>query len=117
MLYEVITDLGSLLADVPSARLFDETLKLFQSGHAVKSFDKLVEYDLLRYLFPAVAGLLETDHADAAAAFIRCGLANTDRRVADDKSITPMFLYAVLLWPPIQAFAARLREQGSYNFV
>jgi len=42
-----IRDLGYLLADVPAARLFDESLKLFQTGHAARSFDKLVEYDLL----------------------------------------------------------------------
>jgi poly(A) polymerase len=112
-----IHDLGPLLLDVPPARLFDETLKLFQTGHAVKSFDKLVEYDLLRYLFPGAAALLETDQAETVAEFIRCGLANTDKRIAEDMSVTPMFLYAVLLWPPIQALADRLRaEQGRSEF-
>ncbi|HET7924163.1 MAG TPA: polynucleotide adenylyltransferase PcnB, partial [Rhodanobacteraceae bacterium] len=34
-----IASLGHLIKDVPPARLFDELLKLFQSGHAVQSFD------------------------------------------------------------------------------
>jgi poly(A) polymerase len=107
-----IRDLGPLLHDVPSARLFDETLKLFQTGHAVKSFDKLREYDLLRYLFPGAAALLESAEADRVAEFVRCGLTNTDQRIAEDKSVTPMFLYAVLLWPAIRVLAGRLREDG-----
>jgi poly(A) polymerase len=44
--------------------------------------------------------------------FIREGLRNTDERVKLDKPITPMFLYAVFLWHPINALAAKLREDG-----
>jgi poly(A) polymerase len=111
-----IRDLAHLLADVPPARLFDETLKLFQTGNAVKSFDKLVEYDLLRYLFPAAAAMLEGEEADTVAGFIRCGLAGTDRRVAEEKPITPMFLYAVFLWPAVKRFCEKLRAEGQSEF-
>lgn len=103
-----IRDLGPLLADVPPARLFDETLKLFQSGNAVASFDKLVEYNLLQYLFPSAAALLAGDEGPSVAAFIREGLANTDRRIAEELSVTPMFLYGVLLWPGIRRLADKL---------
>src|SRR5690606_12900321 len=37
-----LAELGPLLREVPPARLFDELLKLFQSGHAVQSFEKLL---------------------------------------------------------------------------
>lgn len=103
-----IRDLGPLLRDVPTARLFDETLKLFQSGHAVASFDRLVEYDLLTYLFPAAAVLLKGEDRDAVSDFIRKGLANTDARIAADESVTPMFLYAVFLWPAVRRLAEKL---------
>jgi poly(A) polymerase len=105
-----IRDLGHLLADVPAARLFDETLKLFQSGHGQQSFDKLVEYDLLKYLFPSAATLIHGKEGAAVADFIRKGLANTDARVAQDKSITPMFLYAVFLWPGVRRLAETLAK-------
>ena len=105
-----IHDLGPLLADVPAARLFDETLKLFQTGHAVRSFDKLVEYDLLGYLFPSAAALMRDDDGDSVAAFIRKGLENTDERVAEDKSISPMFLFAVFLWPGVRRLAEKLAQ-------
>jgi poly(A) polymerase len=103
-----IRDLGPLLADVPAARLFDESLKLFQTGHAVASFNKLLEYDLLSYLFPSAAALIQGEDGEAVAAFIRKGLNNTDERVAEDKSISPMFLYAVFLWPGVRRLAERL---------
>jgi poly(A) polymerase len=103
-----IRDLGPLLADVPAARLFDETLKLFQSGNAEKSFEKLVEYDLLRYLFPSAASLIAGSEGQSVADFVRKGLANTDARLAEDKSITPMFLYAVFLWPGVRRLAEKL---------
>ena len=107
-----ISSLGHLLAEVPPARLFDELLKLFQSGHAVRSFELLLQYDLLRYLFRDAAALLETGDRDRIVAFIRQGLGDTDARVREDKPITPMFLYALFLWFPIQALARRLTSEG-----
>jgi poly(A) polymerase len=107
-----ITSLGSLLRDVPSARLFDELLKLFHSGHAVRSFELLVHHDLLRYLFRDTAELLETPQRQQVYEFIRQGLANTDERIKSDKPVTPMFLYAVLLWYPIRELARQLEAQG-----
>jgi poly(A) polymerase len=109
---EPIARLGRLLADVPPARLFDELLKLFQSGHAVRSFELLLRYDLLRYLFRDTQMVLEGEEGAKITEFIRQGLANTDERVREDKPITPMFLYAVFLWYPIKALTRRLIEEG-----
>lgn len=105
-----IRDLGPLLADVPAARLFDETLKLFQSGHGQDGFEKLVEYDLLAYLFPSAASLIGGKEGTTVAEFIRKGLADTDARVAEGKSVTPMFLYAVFLWPGVRRLAENLAK-------
>ncbi len=107
-----IAKLGDLLRDVPSARLFDELLKLFQSGHAERSFDRLLEHDLLRFLFRDTNELLKTPERDNVIAFIRQGLANTDDRVRSDKPVTPMFLYAVFLWFPIRDLALKLQSEG-----
>jgi poly(A) polymerase len=104
--------LGGLIADVPPARLFDELLKLFQSGHAVRSFDLLVQYGLLRYLFRDTSALLDTNDRDQIVALIRRGLADTDERIRHDKPVTPMFLYALFLWFPIRALARRLEGEG-----
>ena len=104
-----IRDMGESLHDVPAARLYDETLKLFQAGHAAASLDRLQQFGLLRYLFPCTDRSLEVDGSGAILKFIQAGLHNTDQRVRAGKPVTPMFLYAVLLWFPIGESAASIR--------
>ena len=104
-----IRELGDLLRDVPPARLYDETLKLFQAGHAVRSLEVLQEFDLLKYLFPDTARALQSDKTGKTSRFIREGLQNTDRRVQAEEPVTPMFLYAILLWHPILELKERIR--------
>lgn len=97
-----------LLRNVPPARLFDEFLKLFQAGFAEKTFELLREYKLFEQLFPETFEQLERD--DNFARFVKTSLISTDRRVAEGKSITPMFLLGVFLWAPVQRFAEHLRS-------
>ncbi|NLC10233.1 MAG: polynucleotide adenylyltransferase PcnB [Gammaproteobacteria bacterium] len=108
---EPIRRLAPLLADIPPARLFDEVLKLFLNGQAELTFDLLLEYDLFTPLFPATAQAI-TNNPDYSLRLIRNALRNTDKRIADGKTITPAFLFAALLWPAIPAQAARLQENG-----
>ncbi len=109
-----IRDLAALLRDVPPARLFDETLKLFHSGHATGSLERLREFGLFRFLFPHTCRALEADVSGTIQTFIQAGLENTDRRIRANQPVTPMFLYAVLLWYPIRETAERIRaEDGS----
>jgi len=107
-----LVPLGHHLAHVPPARLFDEILKLFQAGFAVRSFELLLEHDLFRYLFASTQQSLEGPDGAAALEFIKRGLANTDDRVHAEKPVTPMFLFAVFLWFPIKELAERLRAEG-----
>ena len=98
-----------LLANVPAARLFDEFLKMFQAGHAEKTFDLLCEYGLFAQMFPATAEELQAD--PEYAAFVRAALRNTDRRVAAGKSVTPMFLIGVFFWAPTRRLADVRRSE------
>jgi len=98
-----------LLSNVPAARIFDEFLKLFQSGHAEATFDLLREHRLFGEMFPATEQ--ELQHSAEFEGFVRAALQNTDRRVAKGKSVTPMFLLAVFLWLPIKKLAAELRAK------
>lgn len=93
-----INHLAHMLDDIPAARLFDETLKLFQKGHALRSFEVLREYGLFGYLFLQTEDALEVDPDHYVESFIRAGLENTDNRVNSGKSVNPAFLYAFLLW-------------------
>lgn len=89
--------LSPLLADIPAARLFDEILKLFLSGKALKTFELLRQYNLFTYLFPMTATVLAAD--PYAEKFIRQALTNTDERLNQGKTVNPAFLYATFLWP------------------
>lgn len=98
-----------LLSNVPAARLFDEFLKLFQSGHAERTFDLLREHGLFAEMFPATEQELVED--DEFPRFVRAALQNTDRRVRDGKSVTPMFLLGVFFWQPVQKLAEIRRAE------
>ena len=103
---EPLARLRGRLADVPPARLFDETLKLFLNGGGVRSLEVLRQRGLLAALLPSVDAYLESNRGAAAEKLLVRGLANTDLRVRDGKAVTPSFLFALLLYGPI----ARLIE-------
>ena len=44
---------------------------------------------------------------------IEQGLADTDARIAADKSVTPAFLFAILLWGPVRAQVQREIDKGT----
>ena len=98
-----------LLSNVPAARLFDEFLKLFQSGHAERTFDILREHGLFAEMFPATEQ--ELVQVEDFMNFVRAALQNTDRRVREGKSVTPMFLLGVFFWLPVQKLAEIRRAE------
>ncbi len=106
---EPLHSMGSLLADIPPSRLYEETLKLFLTGHGVKSFAGLRQYGLFQHLFGETHAHLADDKV---AQRILKVLRNTDERVAEGKSVTPGFLFAALLWTPVQQHAQRLEKEG-----
>jgi poly(A) polymerase len=92
------------LRSTPPARLFEEVLKLFQGGYALKSFTAIRDRDLLKYLFPMLDNRLKQENADLLK-MLEAALLNTDRRVAEGKPITPYYLLAFMLWPDVEELA------------
>jgi poly(A) polymerase len=90
-----IHELAGLIENVPSARLFDEMLKLLESGHALACVRKLRAEGLHHGLLPLLDVILEQPHGER---FIEVALGNTDERVRAGKSVSPGFLFATLLW-------------------
>jgi poly(A) polymerase len=99
-----IATLREQLAAVPPARLFDETLKLFLTGHGARSFQVLRRRGLLAALLPTVDAYFTTHPGSLVERLLLQGLENTDGRVLADKPVTPTFLFALLLYGPIAAF-------------
>jgi poly(A) polymerase len=108
-----IRDNVELITNVPSARLFDEFLKLFQAGHAEKTFELLREHGLFGQMFPPTEAEILED--ESFLRFIMAALRNTDRRVAAGKSVTPMFLIGVFMWAPTRRLAAAMQAEESMS--
>lgn len=101
-----IQSMGHLLAEIPPARLFDEVIKLFHSGYALRCFQELENFGLLKVLFPMTHAALK--HDESFSLLIHSALENTDTRIRSGKSVNPAFIFAILLWRPY----LRLLEQN-----
>ncbi|WP_424859705.1 polynucleotide adenylyltransferase PcnB [Tepidimonas sp. HKU77] len=101
-----------LLADVPPSRLFDEMLKLLQTGHAIASIEALRANGLARGIYP----LLDVVVARGDEPFVRAALLDTDRRVAEGKPVAPSFLLACVLWQDVRAAWQRRLGEGVPTF-
>lgn len=96
-----IISLGHKLDDVPAARLFEEVLKIFQSGHGVNSYNVMRDLDLFGYLFRLTDRLLKNGDTYCDK-FNHLALSNTDKRIASGKPVNPAFLFAAFLWGPVR---------------
>ena len=106
-----IYKLAPMLREIPSARLFEEVLKLFLAGYAEFTYELLVDYGLFGELFPASAAALKAD-PEYTDNLIRNALINTDLRIQQKKTVTPAFLFAAMLWPALPARVIKLQDRG-----
>src|SRR5688500_2489876 len=109
---EPIDRLAPLLKESAPARLFEESLKLFLSGHAVASFEGLERHGLLPALLPETAAALKSNRSGALRGMLLEGLRGTDARVASGEPVSPAFLFALLLWPAYCRALMALQAQG-----
>ncbi|MBU3023903.1 polynucleotide adenylyltransferase PcnB [Aestuariibacter sp. A3R04] len=109
-----IPKLAHLLANIPPARLFEETLKLFLGGAGVNTFKQLQSYGLLTPLFPQLDAILKAPDSRECQ-FIYRVLENTDHRINSNQRVTPAFLYAALLWYPLEEHAQKLQAESGLN--
>jgi poly(A) polymerase len=97
-----------LLADVPQSRLFDEMLKLLQTGHALASVAQLKALGLARGIYPLLDVVVER----AEQPFVKAALQDTDRRVGEGKAVAPSFLLACVLWADVRdGWAQRMAQR------
>ena len=108
-----VAKLAYMLDGVPAARLFDEVTKMFLAGSALRSFELLRDYGLLAHLFPELSSALSQDTDGTADKLVRLGLSGTDERIKADKSVTPAFLFAVLLWPAVRRQATQFAAMAN----
>lgn len=102
---------AKLLESIPPARLFDECMKLFMSGSSLQTYRLLRQYDVFRHLFPQSWSAMKSNPAYYEK-LLESAFSGTDARLAEGKSITPVFLLAVILWPALQE---TLRHKAAGN--
>ena len=103
----------ALLDNVPQSRMFDEMLKLLQTGHALASIAQLQKLGLQDGIYPLLTLAVQRaeDH------FVQAAFKDTDRRVAEDKPVAASFLLSCLLWQDVrQAWQAGI-QAGNSSFV
>ncbi|MDX8378808.1 MAG: polynucleotide adenylyltransferase PcnB [Gallionella sp.] len=104
-----IAELKSLLDNVPQSRLLDEVLKMLLSGHSVECIQQLHKMDLHHGLLPLLDVIMEQPMGEK---FVMLALRNTDERLSQDKSVSPAFLFAALLWHEVLTAWNLLVTQG-----
>ena len=105
-----LVESSRLLADVPQSRLFDEMLKLLQTGHAVATVEQLNKLGLARGIYPLLDVVVER----ADQPFVKAALQDTDRRVGEGKPVAPSFLLACVLWADVRDGWAQ-RQEGRHG--
>jgi poly(A) polymerase len=110
-----IFELNHLLSNIPPARLFDESLKLFLAGKAADNFQALKEYGLFKYFFPAVSEVLTGNREDKEEILLQRMFENTDQRINAGKSVSPAFILAALFWYPLEGHANELAAESGLH--
>lgn len=103
-----LKELQGLLADIPPSRMFDEMLKLLQTGHALASIAQLRKLHLEHGIYPLLDLTVEREHQP----LIHQALADTDRRVAEGKPVAPSFLLACILWQDVGELWRLHQDEG-----
>ncbi len=106
---------AALLANVPASRMFDEMIKLLQTGHSLKSLEELRKQGLARGIFPILDAMLTEQGALAEGIpgdFVRLAFEDTDRRVNEGRGVSPSFMLACMLWREVLDRWNRIRDAG-----
>jgi poly(A) polymerase len=105
-----LREMKGLLADVPQSRLFDEMLKLLQTGHSLASIAQLKFLGLGTGIYP----LLDVVVENAEEPFLKLALQDTDRRVGEGKPVAPSFLLSCVLWFDVREGWERRKKRGEH---
>ena len=87
-----------LLGEISSGRKYEETLKMFLTGNGHSIMSEMQNYKITEYLLPLTKNFM---NAKKDRRLIFNALKDTDKRFNQNKTLTPSFLFAVLLWPAL----------------
>jgi len=104
-----IRELAPLIGNVPPSRVYEEMQKLLLSGHAAAALSRLRSEGLHHGLLPLLDVIFEQPMGER---FVQLALEETDNRIRADKSVSPAFLFAALLWHEVLAAWKKAQGRG-----
>jgi poly(A) polymerase len=107
-----ISECASLLGNIPPARLADELLKMLISGYARTCIEQVYALGLHAYFLPWADEKHTSSHDLQQQKFIQLILKRTDERIAEQKSVSPGFIFAAIYWPML---VEEWRKQEKYH--
>ncbi|VFP83620.1 polynucleotide adenylyltransferase PcnB [Buchnera aphidicola] len=96
-----INKLSKLLNNIPPARLFTESIKLFCFGYGYLTYIRLKKYSLIYPLLPFVSNKFSEKNTIFFKNIIIYCLKKVDSYTSKKKIRCPEFLFASLLWYPL----------------
>ncbi len=88
--------------------MFDEMLKLLQTGHSLASIAQLKSLGLGTGIYPLLDVVVEM----ADQPLLNLALLDTDRRVGEGKPVAPSFLLSCVLWSDVRSGWEQRRQGG-----
>ncbi len=111
-----IYQLADLLSNIPSARLYEESLKLMLNGKAELNYLAMRKYGLFAAMHPVPSEVLNGDAGSFAERLVHQAFINTDQRINSNKRVTPAYIFAALLWYVLEAEIELNMHNKGLNF-
>ncbi|UDG80688.1 Poly(A) polymerase I [Candidatus Hartigia pinicola] len=108
--------LAPLLQEIPSTRLFEELLKLLQTGHGYSTYHMLKKYNLFEQLFPLISSRFSKNNDSEMERIIEQVLKNTDCRFKNYQCINSGFLFSTMLWYVVIDCAETLIKKNRLSY-
>ncbi|WP_299019053.1 polynucleotide adenylyltransferase PcnB [uncultured Photobacterium sp.] len=108
--------LSTLLQDIPAARLFEESLKLLQSGNGQATYKLMREHNLFQQLFPLLSEHFTEEQDSQTEQMIEHILVATDKRIVEEKRVNPAFMFAAMLWYPMVTRAEEISITSGLSY-
>lgn len=113
---EPIERLAPLLRDIPAARLYEESLKMLQTGHGLETYHLMRQYGLFQQLFPVIADHFTPDYSSKTEKMLDLAFDSTDLRIEEGKRVNPAFIFAAIFWYPMLYLAETLMEEKNLSY-
>lgn len=114
---EPIPRLGILLNQIPPARLFEETLKLLQSGYAEITYRLLRQYQLFRFLFPLIDHSFHKQNHYYLDKMLIYSLSSADNYFRNGMQVNAALLFAPMLWYPLLEWTKKINKEKNLPYL